>query len=66
MREFVSLENLARIWKVDEKRIHDAADVADVADVAGVLLFTLHARPHADRNDLQRLGEAVHRSPVTQ
>ena len=55
MREFVSLEALARIWKVDAKQIHDAADAA------GILLFTLHARAHADRNDLLRLGAALNR-----
>ena len=55
MREFVSLESLARLWKVEEQRIREAADVA------GIMLFTLHGRPHADRNDLLRLGDSLNR-----
>lgn len=57
MREFVSLESLARSWRIEESRIHAAADLA------GILLFTLRGRAHADRNDLLRLGDAVNRKP---
>lgn len=55
MREFVSLVSLARGWKTDERLVHEAADKA------GILLFTLHARAHADRKDLLRLGDALNR-----
>jgi len=53
VREFVSLESLARIWHVDEALLRHAAEAA------GVSLFQLHGRAHADKGDTLRLGDAL-------
>jgi hypothetical protein len=55
MREFISLESLARQWQLDEQKIREAASAA------GVMLFTLRGQTHADRNDLLRIGNALNR-----
>ena len=53
MREFVSLEALSRIWHVEQ------AEIRKAADAAGVLLFTLHGRTHADKNNVKQIGDAL-------
>lgn len=55
MREFVSFDYLAQLWKTDQGKIRAAADAA------GILCFSLKGKPHADRNDLLRLGDALNR-----
>jgi len=55
VREFVSLESLARTWRTEVSTIRAAASAA------GIMLFTLRGTPHADRNDLLRIGEALNR-----
>lgn len=53
MRQFVSIEALARVWRLDELLIREAADRA------GVVLFRLLGRFHADKSDVKRLGDAL-------